>query len=114
MEIDVKNILNDPSDDEFWRGFFKAADTGTTSTINVTRVAAEIYLAKILKTTGITIQSEVQNTAKKLQEALADHATALNKSAEAANRHAKGLKWATWALVLATFGLIIATLLKSI
>jgi len=113
MPIDINEIFNDPQDDEFWREFLKTADTATTRTMNATRVASEIYLAKTLKTAGTTIQKELQNTGDKLQKALGDHAAALNESAIAANKHAKGLKCATWALVLATLGLIMVTILQA-
>ena len=113
MPIDIKDILNDPQDDDFWKEFIKTADTAVTQTMNVTRVASEIYLSKTLKFTGTTIKEELEKTGDKLQKALSDHAKALNESADAANKQAKGLKWATWVLVLATFGLIIATILQA-
>ena len=106
---DLIKILNDPQENEFWETFLKAATTATTSQMNATRVASEIYLAKTLKTNSIAIQEELENTGDKLRDALQKLAKALSESAIAANKHAKGLKWATWALVLATVGLIIAT-----
>jgi hypothetical protein len=111
MPIKLKDILKDPQEDDYWEEFFKVANTGVTAQINATRVASEIYLAKMLKTTGILIKEEVYNSGNKTQKALSEHAAALNKSAIAANKHARGLKWATWALVFATFGLILVTIL---
>lgn len=92
MPIDIKDILKDPQENGFWEEFIKTSDTATTCTMNATRVASEIYLAKTLKSTGILIKEELDKTGDKLQKALADHTTALNESAAAANKHAKGLK----------------------
>ena len=114
MTFQIQDIINEDIDAKYLDQFIRTADTGNTHLINATRVASTIYLALTLKDVGKTMQKELQNTGDKLQTALMDHASALNKSAEASNKHASGLKWATWTLVIVTVGLILATVLPNV
>lgn len=111
-QVDPTKILDDPDDIEFLRSFIGASNTATTANMNMTRVASEVFLARMIKDTERSLKRSLEQMTESLEQALADHAEALNRSAEASTRHAASLKWATWALVAATVGLLVVTLLQ--
>ena len=103
--IDPTQILDHFDDVEYLKRFIATSHTATTANMNMTRVASEIFLGRMLRDSENNLERAFKEMSESLDRALANHAEALNESARASDRHASSLKWATWALFLATVGL---------
>jgi hypothetical protein len=113
LEFDIRDIekLDAP---EFRKAFIDKAscEAGNTAMGTAIRVAAELYFATILKSTGDDLENAISKMTESLERAFADHAEALDRSAKASDKHASSLKWATWALAFATSGLVFIAIIQ--
>ena len=105
MSGDPKQILNKHTEDDYLQSFIERSQTSVTADMNQTRVAAEVYLARMIADQADALSQTIVEQAQGLAGAIRSHADALVKSANAAEGHTKSLKWATWALFGATVAL---------